>query len=97
MEGSDRRRISLPLVARAVAWLLALATTVTGITFVAQRIVVSWTKVEGTENTFNGEPVDVSGIGLALLSVGLLMLMAVLIFEASRRAHTAAEPSARPS
>ena len=98
MDGTYRRKTSLPVVARAAAWLLALATTITGITLLLQRTVVLWTNVDGTENSFSGEPIDVSGIGLALLSVGLLMLTAVLIFEASRVVvRTETQVSAGPS
>lgn len=84
MEGSKQRRITLPLAARVGAWLLAFATAITGISFLVQRTVVVWTKVDGTEGTYSAEPIDVSGVGLALFCVGLVMLTAMLIFEASR-------------
>ena len=70
------------LLFRIGAWALALISIVTGIGFITTVTAVKWTPTgDGSET---GEPYDIVGVGTALLSVGLLVLAALLIIEAYR-------------
>lgn len=63
------------LAARVAVWILAVASVITGIGLIAKR------RVEVFEYNQFVEAVDVIPIGIALLSVGILVLAAALIAE----------------
>jgi hypothetical protein len=78
--------------ARAIVWVLAVATVIVGIGLVSSVRVTVWTS-EG-EGVYSGTDVDVSGVGTGLLCVGLLMLAAGLFLEAyGPDRHATAEQS----
>ena len=67
------------IAARVGAWLIAVVTTIVGISLASAGTVIRWTSNgDGTET---GETIDVSGIGTGLLCVGLLVLAALLLLE----------------
>jgi hypothetical protein len=67
--------------ARAASWIVALGTAITGLILLLNRIVVLWEPADGAEDQWAAIPIDVTGIGLALLCTGILALVAVLLCE----------------
>lgn len=57
---------------------------VTGASLVAQQTVVVWRDVAGSGDTASADIVDVTGVGTALLCVGVLVLAATLLVEGYR-------------
>ena len=76
-------------IARVAVWLLALASIVTGASLVGQRSVLVWRDVAGSGDTASADIVDVTGLGTALLCVGVLVLAAALLVEGYRRPEIA--------
>jgi len=72
----------IQVIARLAVWALALVLIITGIGFITTVTGVKWTP-DGEGGSY-GEPYDIVGVGTALLSVGLLVLAALLIIEAYR-------------
>ncbi|MGX1583912.1 hypothetical protein ACWH95_05065 [Microbacterium sp. NPDC055502] len=75
-------------LARLVVWVLAIASVWTGIALTVSRTVTVWEPVDGSAGTYAAHPVDVTGVGLALLVVGLVILAALLILEGYGRSDT---------
>lgn len=69
-------------IARGAAWILAVATTWTGATFVLNPTFIASEDDPNDPTVGYLYPVDVGGVGLALLCVGILVLSALLISEA---------------
>ncbi len=84
--GRSRLR-SLPAqtVVRIAVWSIGIATTAAGLILLLQRTVVLWNPVQESADTWEAAPVDVSGIGLALLCTGILILALTLMAEAYLR------------
>lgn len=76
MTGSGIARFALVVLAVVLLW--------TGISFVSQQEVTVWTDVavDGDVVASEGRAVDVYGIGLVLLAIGLLVTTTILVFEA---------------
>lgn len=72
----------IQIVARIAVWALPVVLIITGINFITTVTGVKWTP--NGEGAPSGEPYDIVGVGTALLSVGLLVLAALLIIEAYR-------------
>lgn len=72
------------LAARIGVWLLAIVTSIVGLCLLNVRSVVVWTDQNGNPDVGSAEVVDVSGTGLALLCVGLVILAGVLVAEGYR-------------
>ena len=72
----------IQVIARLAVWALALVLIITGIGFITTVTGVKWT--DDGNGGQSGEPYDIVGVGTALLSVGLLVLAALLIIEAYR-------------
>lgn len=69
---------------RLAPWLVSVATAVVGLTLLLSRTIIVWDESTYEPETWDANPIDVSGIGLALLCVGILSLMATLLVEAHR-------------
>jgi uncharacterized membrane protein YhaH (DUF805 family) len=67
--------------ARAASWIVALGTAITGLVLLLNRTVVLWEPAYEAEYDWQSVPIDVVGIGLALLCTGVLALLGVLICE----------------
>ncbi|MGW8482908.1 hypothetical protein ACWGJP_07195 [Microbacterium sp. NPDC055903] len=78
------------MVARVAVWLEAGVLILVGWILLAIRTIEQ--PVKYTEDDF--QLIDVSGIGLALLCVGLAILAAVLLFEATRSPDAAVQTPA---
>lgn len=74
--------------ARLGAWVLAVATLSMGIFFTVSRTVSVASPAPGATESFEIHPVNVTGVGLALLVVGLVILAALLILEGYGRSDT---------
>ena len=72
----------IQIVARMAAWALSVVLIITGINFITTVTGVKWTP--NGDGSQSGESYDIVGVGTALLSVGLLVLAALLIIEAYR-------------
>ncbi len=70
------------VAARVAVWLLALATTISGLILLAQQKVVVWVDVPGQPDVGEAHVIGVGNLGLGLLCVGLLLLGAILLLEA---------------
>ena len=68
------------VLARVGAWVLAIVTIITGISFINAVEGVKWSP--NGDGTQTGQPYDIVGVGTCLLCVGLLILAALLIVEA---------------
>lgn len=68
-------------VARLSIWVLTLGTIGTGLQLLLTRTVVLWEQVPGSDDTWEASPIDVTGIGLALLCTGVLCAVIVLACE----------------
>lgn len=69
------------LVARVGSWLISVVTIGVGIVLLLTRTVVVWESVDGQADMASPVPIDVTVVGLVLLSVGILCLVAVLLVE----------------
>ena len=68
------------VLARVGAWVLAIVTIITGISFINAVEGVKWSP--NGDGTQTGQSYDIVGVGTGLLCVGLLILAALLIVEA---------------
>ena len=84
-----KNRLIRARLARAAAWLLALGTLTTGLVLLLTRTVVVWNLAEGSKNTWEAAPIDVTGIGLALTCTGILVLALALLSEGYWWRHSA--------
>ncbi|CAH0217037.1 hypothetical protein SRABI76_02412 [Microbacterium oxydans] len=84
------------LVATVLVWLEAIVLIGVGIGLLVARTVSIQEPVEGSTDTLTVTAVPAAGIGVVLLSVGLLILAALLIIEANRPSHPT-ELAERPS
>ena len=73
----------IQIIARLAAWALPVVLIITGISFINTVTGLTWTD-DGDGTYTSGQPYDLVGPGTALLSVGLLVLAALLIIEAYR-------------
>ena len=67
--------------ARLAAWAVSLAATITGIFLVSIGKTAVWVNDPSAPDTYLSQTVQVGLIGIAVLTVGLLSVMAVLIAE----------------
>ncbi|PSL37892.1 hypothetical protein CLV49_1500 [Labedella gwakjiensis] len=71
-------------VALSALIVLVVALLWTGIAFVSQRQIIVWTDSASSDDgmSYDGTTVDVFGLGLTLLALGILVTAAILFFEA---------------
>ena len=70
---------------RAARWgvsILAIVLVGIGAYFTASRDIELWTRVPGSNETYESSLFDVRALGLVLLTVGLVVTATILIFEA---------------
>lgn len=79
---SDRRKL-----ARLILWAQAIILIVIGTIMTSVRTFTQWEEYaddSGGMTSYTGETIEIWPIGLALLCVGLVVLAAALVVEASR-------------
>lgn len=85
MLGQSHVSRNLPLlrarVARFAILIVTLVTIGTGLNLLLARTVVLWEPVDESDYTWEANPIDVTGIGLALLCTGILCAVLLLACE----------------
>lgn len=86
-------------VALSALIVLVVALLWTGISFVSQREIIVWTDAASSDDgmSYNGTTVDVFGLGLTLLAIGLFVTAAILFFEAYIRPARSVDSDAAES
>jgi hypothetical protein len=82
---ADEHGVHIMNRSRAARWglsILAIVLVGMGAYFTASRDIELWTRVPGSDETWESSLVDVRAVGLVLLTVGLVVTATILIFEA---------------
>ncbi len=93
MNPGNRLRRAAHMAMRLAPWLVSITVTIVGLSLLLTRTTIVWEESQFEADMWDATPVDVTGIGLALLCVGILSLMATLLCEAHVRTRTITAPT----
>lgn len=68
-----------------LGWIIAVLSTALGIFFVSKKDAIAWDPQQGSAEVFTSRVVYLEPVGLALLSVGILSIVALCIMETLRK------------